>query len=391
VAHPDELAPLIRLVASKLGTDADHSAIDEALSALSTDADLVVRFERAVEWIGVRVRWVACEGVDLSAIARPDLPLVGIDPERGSWWIVDRSWMGKVRTISAMWADARWVDPSELPTSSPVVWARVEPLLPAAPWASGQGAPLSPTQRVVGLLRSEHRDVTVVLVYAVLVGVLTLATPLATQVLINQLAFGVVLQPILFLGLALLMCLTLAAGLCLIAPTSTCRTGFHRDVAHRIATGSTGEDGGTKSWPQATRTSGNGRKGGGAAERARDEVRHWNGDECACCGLSHLPSLVALVCSFLGDPMAPRLSGLAMRRSDRADAMAVRDRTPSCTIAPDSPPTRAWRQRAARGRRPPAMDIHFGRSLSNRQRVVRLSRARPGPGRESHLRCMGVS
>ena len=214
MAHPDDFSSLLRLLASKLAPDTDDASVDEALSSLSPGGNLVDRFEHALEWIGIRVRWVACEGVDLADIARPDLPLVGIDPERGSWWIVDNSSMGKVRTASALWNEPRWVTPSDLPTSRPVVWARVEPLLPASPWASKAGGKtLRPIDRVWGLLRSESNDVFVVLVYAVLVGILSLATPLAIQVLINQLAFGVVLQPILFLGFALLVCLTLAAGL----------------------------------------------------------------------------------------------------------------------------------------------------------------------------------
>ncbi len=213
MAHSDELSVLLRILASRLVPDTDDTSVDEALSSLSPGGDAVWRFEQALGWIGIRVRWVACEGVDLAAIARPDLPLVGIDPEHGRWWIVDNSSMGKVRTTSTGWEHARWVAPALLPTARPMAWARVEPLLPASPWASKPGSTLRPIDRVWGLLKSERNDVVVVLVYAVLAGVLSLATPLTIQVLINQLAFGVVLQPILFLGLALLACLTLAAGL----------------------------------------------------------------------------------------------------------------------------------------------------------------------------------
>jgi len=213
MTHSDELPALLRLLASKLVPDTDDASVDEALSSLSPGGDAASRFEQALGWIGIRVRWVACEGVDLVAIARPDLPLVGIDPEHGSWWIVDHASMGKVRTTSAVGGEAHWVAPDKLPTAGPVRWARVEPLLPASPWASKPGTTLRPIERVWGLLKSERNDVVVVLVYAVLAGILSLATPLTIQVLINQLAFGVVLQPILFLGLALLTCLTLAAGL----------------------------------------------------------------------------------------------------------------------------------------------------------------------------------
>jgi len=210
---PQDLPTLLRLLASTLAPHVDDEAVDGALAAISPDADSRLAIEQALAGVGLRVRWMASEGIELLRGARPDLPLLGIDREDGHWWVVDRGSMGRVRTRSALWGEARWLAPGQLTEPSTTVWARVEPLLPASPWASGEGRTLRPIERVRGMLQSECSDVVVVVVYAILVGVLSLATPLAIQVLINQLAFGMLLQPILFLGLALLVCLTLAAGL----------------------------------------------------------------------------------------------------------------------------------------------------------------------------------
>ena len=210
---PQELPTLLRLLASTLAPHVDDEGVDGALAALSPEADSRSGLDQALAGVGLRARWMASEGVDLLRVARPDLPLLGIDPEEGHWWVVDRASLGRVRVRSALWAEARWLAPDRLMGASPTLWARVEPLFPASPWASREGRTLRPIERVRGLLQSERSDVVVVVVYAVLVGVLSLATPLAIQVLINQLAFGVLLQPILFLGLALLVCLTLAAAL----------------------------------------------------------------------------------------------------------------------------------------------------------------------------------
>ncbi len=208
-----ELPNLLRSLSSRLSSDPDHDVVERALGALSPGTTPAETLDHAIGHVGLRMRWLRLDGAELASLARPDLPLVGVDPESGSWWMIDRGALGKVRVLSSAGGPARWVPQAKLPTAPPVRWGRVETLLPASPWASRPGKSKRPIERVLGLLQSEWKDVTVVVVYAVLVGVLSLATPLAIQVLINQLAFGVVLQPILFLGLTLLVCLALAAGL----------------------------------------------------------------------------------------------------------------------------------------------------------------------------------
>ena len=62
-------------------------------------------------------------------------------------------------------------------------------------------------------MRLERHDLAVVLVYAIGVGVLTLATPIAVQALVNTVAFGTLLQPLAVLAFLLLVGLAFAAVL----------------------------------------------------------------------------------------------------------------------------------------------------------------------------------
>ncbi len=71
----------------------------------------------------------------------------------------------------------------------------------------------TPWQRVRSLVRLERADVKAVVGFAVAVSVLSLLTPLAIQTLVNTIAFGTVLQPLILLSLALLLGLGLAAVL----------------------------------------------------------------------------------------------------------------------------------------------------------------------------------
>lgn len=64
---------------------------------------------------------------------------------------------------------------------------------------------LSPFERLRQLLRPEWSDIWIVIVYAFVVALLALATPLAVEALVNTVAFGRFLQPVLILALFLFM------------------------------------------------------------------------------------------------------------------------------------------------------------------------------------------
>jgi putative ABC transport system ATP-binding protein len=67
----------------------------------------------------------------------------------------------------------------------------------------------SPLRRLFALVRLERDDLGVVVIYAAGVGLLSLATPLAVQFLVNTVAFGALLQPLVVLTLLVLAGLAL--------------------------------------------------------------------------------------------------------------------------------------------------------------------------------------
>ena len=98
-------------------------------------------------------------------------------------------------------------------------WLRAEPLLPLASieartiLSRDPSRRVSPVRRLVAVARLEREDLGVVLVYAVAVGAMTLAVPVAVQALVNTVAFGSVLQPLLVLSLLLALALGFVAVL----------------------------------------------------------------------------------------------------------------------------------------------------------------------------------
>lgn len=78
---------------------------------------------------------------------------------------------------------------------------------------SGDGEHLTPLRRFFGLLRLESNDVWTVVLFAMVSGVLGLATPLAVESLVNVVSWGTYLQPLVVLALILLTSLGLAGVL----------------------------------------------------------------------------------------------------------------------------------------------------------------------------------
>ncbi len=68
----------------------------------------------------------------------------------------------------------------------------------------------SPLRRFMGLLRLDRRDIGTVALFALVAGILSLATPLAIESLVNVVSWGTYWQPLLVLATMLLACLGLS-------------------------------------------------------------------------------------------------------------------------------------------------------------------------------------
>jgi len=71
----------------------------------------------------------------------------------------------------------------------------------------------TPLARLIGLIRPEKKDLWVVLIFSLVVGVLALASPVAVEALVNTVAFGRYLQPVVVLALLLFVFLSFAAAM----------------------------------------------------------------------------------------------------------------------------------------------------------------------------------
>ena len=153
-------------------------------------------------------------------------------PDAGRLLVVTGRRGRRVRVADG--AAGRWVREAELARTlglggprDAAEWALVQPIAPceglsdpaAGDHAHGHGhehghhEAMSPFKRLIGLIRPEGTDIRVVVAFAVGVGILSLAIPLAVEALVSTVAMNLLVQQLVVLSLVLLVCLSLAAAM----------------------------------------------------------------------------------------------------------------------------------------------------------------------------------
>lgn len=73
--------------------------------------------------------------------------------------------------------------------------------------------PLTPLRRFLGLLKTDYKDIRTIVIFSIVIGLLSLTTPLAVEAVVNTIAFGRYLQPLIVLSIIVLIFLGFRAGL----------------------------------------------------------------------------------------------------------------------------------------------------------------------------------
>lgn len=203
--------------------------LEEVGNEVTSDQSLTW-LENAAERLGLRLSVQRLNFRDAMAFSRRHLPtavLSATRPDRGWLAVVDAGWR-KVR-VEVHGADSRWQSMRqcaaqlELPSDSEDVWV-VSPVA-SRPYDDhddhqdghgrhgDHGQSPSPLRRLLVILQPESADIAVVAVFSAVVGLLALASPVAVEALVNTVAFGRFLQPVVVLSLILFTFLAFAATL----------------------------------------------------------------------------------------------------------------------------------------------------------------------------------
>ena len=205
--------------------------LSEAEHAISGDDDAQRWSRRLVEVgesLNLRIRTLECTLQEALEFVRQGIPVAYCADDADGviqWFVLSEVKGSKVRVdavepgTTETWKSIRSLT-SLLGLASKTSRAR---------WVIGQAAlgcqapprpshqsgdtPLPPLTRLLGLIRPEKQDIWVVLVFSLVVGVLALATPVAVEALVNTVAFGRYLQPVIVLAILLFTFLAFAAAM----------------------------------------------------------------------------------------------------------------------------------------------------------------------------------
>ncbi|MBL9103604.1 MAG: ATP-binding cassette domain-containing protein [Myxococcales bacterium] len=228
-----DLLRVLELLAEQTGTSFDPQRAWSALVGASRGA----ASEDA--WVGLLVRAAAACGLRVQPTRltvdevrgrvgpeTPALALLGPTPDSGRWLLVTGFTRRGATGVIVDRGDERSVRLRERPLlralgllerDAPALWLLVEPELPFDALHERRLAAVGYEQRALArlraLMRLERSELWVVIVYAVAVGALTLATPIAVQALVNTVAFGALTQPLFVLTMLLMAGLSFAAAL----------------------------------------------------------------------------------------------------------------------------------------------------------------------------------
>ncbi len=243
---------LVRWVCETHHVEVSAEALDGAMRRLDSDD-----VERPIDQL---IRMLQHVGLDGIVVDRP-FDEVLRDADASHPWLTfgardDR--LAPVAVLAARGSRVIVVDPMSSPrprrvgarelarqlglpdTSAHVRWLLAESVAPLSAMRSRGDAPMAPITRLRAMLEGERQMLWVAVVYSVVIGLLSLVVPIAVQSLVNTIAFGSAIQPLVVLTMLV------AVGLGFAAVINALRAGvveiiqrslFARtaiDVTHRL-------------------------------------------------------------------------------------------------------------------------------------------------------------
>jgi ABC-type bacteriocin/lantibiotic exporter with double-glycine peptidase domain len=233
-SQPDEpvaaldLEPLIDALEVLCGAaqvDADRRAVRTALEEAtksqsydgSDDWSTILQYTGAL--LGLDVQSFRCSASELArGFGRRQLPAVTLRSSDGDVVAALEHRGSRVRVRAAPGGHAgRWMSQSvlaqalETEEGAAHPWVFADAARPMDAISSQHGGHPRPMQRLVGLMRLESDQAGVAVVYAIGVGIMSLGAPLGVQVLVNTVAFGGLVQPLVVLTLLVFGAISLAS------------------------------------------------------------------------------------------------------------------------------------------------------------------------------------
>ncbi len=194
------------------------------------------RFVEVGESVDMRVRAFVAELKDALTFAEQGTPVatsIEFDGATVEWMLILGSKANRYRTVTLEQGadqvdEGRWLSARQLRKRLGINardesrgWVIGQPAFacqtPVAEAGEAEGdsssQPATPVSRLWAMMRPERKDLWVILIFSIVVGLLALASPVAVEALVNTVAFGQFLQPVIVLAVLLLTFLAFAGAM----------------------------------------------------------------------------------------------------------------------------------------------------------------------------------
>jgi putative ABC transport system ATP-binding protein len=220
----DTLALLIERLGNETKRRLFRSTVRDALERAAGD-ESASRQMGWQEWIidsleslGLHCRAIEGTIAQMLEMAADGAPIITCG-DGGAWWVIAKMQRGRYFVLRPLDDEitAHRLSREQIreslsfsATGDVASWVVIEPgsMVP-----STQAVEWTPLQRLWALLKPEWPDIRMVIVFAMVIGLLTLAVPIAVETLVNTVAFGRFMQPIVILSLMLFAFLAFSGAL----------------------------------------------------------------------------------------------------------------------------------------------------------------------------------
>ncbi len=184
----------------------------------------------AGESLNLRVRSTDLNVSEAVRLVREGIPVAacfsshdqaGVESVR--WIALSKPRRSRIRVSDFQSDEERWLSPQQIKKmlkgadqDKEIRWITGQPSLPCSIEMAQAPEPLrkiKPLERLLALIRMDRGDMGAVFVFSMIVGILALATPIAVEALVNTVAFGRYLQPVVVLSIILLTFLGFGAAI----------------------------------------------------------------------------------------------------------------------------------------------------------------------------------
>lgn len=215
IAARDRLLPVLETLLAAVHVpyevEETYRAVSRALAERSElrPGELLDVVAELAPQLGLHVKRVRIEPAHLNRIVSPRLPILFEGRDARSVYAALESDTRQIWVTSGTESEGEWRHPSALSTElgagepgEPLDLLTVEAAAPMSELSHAgakHGDPKTALRRLRALLTTEREDLRAIYVYAIGAGLFTLTIPIAVQTLVNTVAFGTLLQPLLVL------------------------------------------------------------------------------------------------------------------------------------------------------------------------------------------------